>query len=635
MKKIIYILIALVTLLFIKTNVNAYTLERNVTNNYYYFESNGSVYSNKVSKFSFDGNIVYCVEPKTLVNTYDYTRTQDLSSLGLSSQKIEYIKKVIYFGYKYKNHTSDNYFLATQGLIWETIIGSDVSWYTGINKTGTKINIDNEKKEILSLIENSSLLPSFVNKTYKGGFQKSLTLTDNNNIINEFTVDNNEIIKGSNSITINFSTLGINEVNMIRKFSENTKTYLYTSGNSQRLIYSEGIESVNSKINYETIREYGKINVVTRAQTVETYNGSFIYDQRKIGNIKYELYAKDDIYDINGNLLYKKDELVMNITTDENGEFSTPLYIGSYYIKTDSEVTGYLKDENVYEFAINSKNLNVNLVLELYLKMSEIKLNKVFEVLREDFKYDFTSKEGVEFGLYTDNDIIVDGNVIIKKDTLLEKFITDGNGNILINILLPYNNYYVKELSEFTEYRTNNQKYKFELDGTKGDEYLSVDLGIIKNYLKKYDFNISLSKCENNCENDTLTTDVIELYKDDELINTYSIDLNKEITLSDIPYGNYIIKQLSNNKEYSIMIDKSTRLSITYCKECCKDEVEKNEPSDTINSDKNIYEPIYDESDLYEYTMPNTSSIDSLNNLSLLNISLVFIIPFIKKCYIK
>ena len=75
---------------------------------------------------------------------------------------------ISYYGYGYPGHDSLKYYMATQELIW--LYSDDyVKWmdkYSTNGTLGNQINIDNEKNEILRLVNNHNKLPSFSNISY-------------------------------------------------------------------------------------------------------------------------------------------------------------------------------------------------------------------------------------------------------------------------------------------------------------------------------------------------------------------------------------------------------------------------------------------------------------------------------------
>ena len=71
--------------------------------------------------------------------------------------------------------------------------------------------------------------------------------------------------------------------------------------------------------------------------------------------------------------------------------------------------------------------------------------------------------EGVIFGLYAGEDIVSNqGEVLVEKDTLLEKKATDKNGNLTFDSDLPHGKYYVKEEVRKAGYLPNEEVWKVD-----------------------------------------------------------------------------------------------------------------------------------------------------------------------------
>ena len=69
--------------------------------------------------------------------------------------------------------------------------------------------------------------------------------------------------------------------------------------------------------------------------------------------------------------------------------------------------------------------------------------------------------EGAVYGLYAKQDVInADGAVILKADSLIEKSISDVNGELEFNADLPLGDYYVKEIQAPIGYASSNEVFE-------------------------------------------------------------------------------------------------------------------------------------------------------------------------------
>ena len=136
--------------------------------------------------YTINDTPAYCIElGKSITNT-TYNSIDNIEEqkriTNLTNTQLEYIKLVSFFGYLYKNHTSREYYMATQEIIWEYLNNIDITWTSEENFNGPKINIDSYKNEILDLINNyngSINMPNQMNLTVGD----TLTYIDNDFLI--------------------------------------------------------------------------------------------------------------------------------------------------------------------------------------------------------------------------------------------------------------------------------------------------------------------------------------------------------------------------------------------------------------------------------------------------------------------
>ena len=79
---------------------------------------------------------------------------------NLSKEDIDYIKLAAYYGYNYPGHESDNYYLATQDIIWKRLSNVSVKYIRNMNPNNY-IDVSKEKEDILLLMSKHNIKPSF------------------------------------------------------------------------------------------------------------------------------------------------------------------------------------------------------------------------------------------------------------------------------------------------------------------------------------------------------------------------------------------------------------------------------------------------------------------------------------------
>ena len=240
MKKIVFAVMFL--FLFMKP---AYADEVNISyvrlNGIYYNQViNGVLESNHVTSFHLGGRIAYCIEPGAEIKTNTYTET-DWSLVNLSEEVRDYIEKVGYYGYEYPGHQTDRYYIAAQELIWKIVRPDiEVSWTTGINKSGSVIDVSKEKEEIESLVNSHSLEPSFISNDVSGFLGDEIILYDDNKVLEDYEISEgkcHEVVRDGNTLKIklNGESACDEVITLTRKHYDNMPLIVYYRSGSQSL----------------------------------------------------------------------------------------------------------------------------------------------------------------------------------------------------------------------------------------------------------------------------------------------------------------------------------------------------------------------------------------------------------------
>ena len=181
--------------------------------------------------------------------------------------------------------------------------------------------------------------------------------------------------------------------------------------------------------------------------TVEFF---FDYISGSLKPVTFEVYAAEDIKAADGESedYFKKDELVATITTDDDGiAMADNLPVGKYYVKEVETAYGYVLDDEIRYVDLSYRDQNTPVVT--YDEAWQNARQKVaVSVLKKEKDTERPLKGGV-FGLYSREDILsqTTGDVLLKKDELIELKTTDENGLIRFIADLPIDGkYYVKEL---------------------------------------------------------------------------------------------------------------------------------------------------------------------------------------------
>ena len=195
----------------------------------------------------------------------------------------------------------------------------------------------------------------------------------------------------------------------------------------------------------------GKFKLYKKGENlVFTENGFKKEGTVSLKDIKFSLFAKDDIY-IKGKIFYKANQKIAGVITDQNGEAMIEnLPAGNYYLKETDTNEIYILDPESSYFSItrdnNRKYSEASCQITNSLKDCQIQLFKYYYLQQDTEKKNKIPLQGAKFGLYAKEDIKdATGECILKKDSLIAEEYSDKNGLVTFNSI-PYADYYVKEL---------------------------------------------------------------------------------------------------------------------------------------------------------------------------------------------
>ena len=154
-------------------------------------------------KSSTDNSIAYCLEPFKVFQPSNNTYDGMISQASYDSNTWQRVTDLVNFGYLYKDHTDPKWYAITQMMIWETVDKNNEFYFTD-TLNGNRVNIfTEEKNEIERLISDSKKTPSFANNRYNSLIGKTITITDTNGILKNFTtIKDNESNLTENTFSI-------------------------------------------------------------------------------------------------------------------------------------------------------------------------------------------------------------------------------------------------------------------------------------------------------------------------------------------------------------------------------------------------------------------------------------------------
>lgn len=479
-------------------------------------------------------------------NVYYYMATQELIWRHITNQEVYWTTENVAKGERinienYKaeilnsinNHNKVPSFknAEVKGKFRETIVLEDtnnvLNYYEINNKTLNKVKKDNNKLYI-TLMSSKNESITLERKYNDGGATLFYSALDNQALgtfsLNEIkrinismqatnkysmklnvifkNVNNNKIIKDK----IKFKIKNIDNNTYLNDTIYETNNGIYNSdfyveeGNYQ----IEPIDFPSNYINYENTKFQIVEDPTKEEISVESYLDEAIgrielkriFDMTKIGkekievaNAEYELRAKDDIFASDGELLYKKDELVSTIKTNENGKGNIDkIPIGNYYVKEISEDDIITKNDEIHDIEIKYKDKNTKEIIE---KLEIITIPKTFDwnldieerttkCVDDECEKKTRKLEDIKYGIYAEEDISVDDNTIKKSGDLITKIKTNKEGKIDETIPLLPGKYVIKEETDMSKYPEKYENVEFAFDEQK-----EIDMKIIKTLNKK------------------------------------------------------------------------------------------------------------------------------------------------------
>lgn len=318
------------------------------------------------------------------------------------------------------------------------------------------------------------------------------------------------------------------------------------------------------KVKAKDMAQKGVINITKTGEifsSVEENNGVYT-PKYSVGNLKgavFEVYAAEDITTLDGTVRYDQGSLVDTIKTDDDGVAkSKELYLGKYTVIEKTAPNGYVHNTVKYDAELTYAGQNISVTstdLSVYNDRQKVAVS-----LKKEMDEDKTFNLGknneisfVQFGIYANEDIKASNGDIIPKDALITFANCDKNGSIVFDCDLPVGfKWYAKEIATDAHYILSDTKYEFDTE-YQGQDVKVIDIKVNNGEVIKNNLIYGSVK---GLKVDRETQEVIKgatfgLFKsdtteftEDKAILTAVTDENGIFTFSNIPYGEYLIKEL-------------------------------------------------------------------------------------------
>lgn len=318
------------------------------------------------------------------------------------------------------------------------------------------------------------------------------------------------------------------------------------------------------KVKARDVAQKGVINITKTGEifsSVEENKGVYT-PKYSISNLKgaiFEIYAAEDITTLDGTVRYEQGTLVDTITTDDDGVAkSKELYLGKYTVIEKTAPNGYVHNATKYDAELTYAGQNVSVTstdLSVYNERQKVSV-LLKKIMANDKTFGIGNNgeiTSVRFGIYADEDIKASNGDVIPKDALITFANCDKNGSIVFDCDLPVGfKWYAKEIATDAHYILSDTKYEFDTE-YQGQDIKVIDIKI--NNDKAIENNLIYGSVK-GLKIDRETQEVIKgatfgLFKSDtteftenKAILTAVTDESGVFVFNNIPYGEYLIKEL-------------------------------------------------------------------------------------------
>lgn len=290
-----------------------------------------------------------------------------------------------------------------------------------------------------------------------------------------------------------------------------------------------------------------------------------VYEIGNLANAVFEIYAAEDITTLDGTTRYYQGELVDEITTGKDGiAKSKQLYLGKYTVVEKTAPSGFVNANEQYDVELTYAGQNVSVTstaLSVYNDRQKVSVSLLKELSKDErFKLGMNDEIlSVQFGIYADEDIKAADGSVIPKDSLITYGNCDENGKLTFNCDLPIGfKWYAKEIATDKHYILSDTKYEFNTEYQGQDiETINIDLNngepivndLIYGTVKSLKIDRETEKAIKGALFGLFKSDTTE-YTETNAILTAKSDENGIFVFDNIPFGDWIVKELQPAENY-------------------------------------------------------------------------------------
>ena len=390
------------------------------------------------------------------------------------------------------------------------------------------------------------------------------------------------------------------------------------------------------KVKAKNMAQKGVINITKTGEifsSIEENKGVYTPKYR-VGNLKgavFEVYAAEDITTLDGTVRYDQGSLVDTIKTDDDGVAkSKELYLGKYTVIEKTAPNGYVHNGTKYDVELTYAGQNVSVTstdISVYNDRQKISVS-LKKIMANDKTFGIGNNgeiTSVRFGIYADEDIKASNGDVIPKDALITFANCDKNGSIVFDCDLPVGfKWYAKEIATDAHYILSDTKYEFDAEyqcqdikviDIKINNDKAIENNLIYGSVKGLKVDRETQEVIKGATFGLFKSDTTELTQDKEILTAVTEE-NGIFNFSNIPYGEYLIKEikpadgyLNNEDVFTVAIkDNEQVVELT----AINDKVPELKTTATVNGKKEAVakgEITIKDTVEYKHLVPNTEYV--------------------------
>ena len=292
-----------------------------------------------------------------------------------------------------------------------------------------------------------------------------------------------------------------------------------------------------------------------------------VFEETGLAGAVFEVTAAEDIVTADGTIRAKQGDIVATVTTDENGYAESDLlYLGKYDVKETKAPYGYVQNavSETVELTYAGQEIEVrDTVNQAFVndyQEVEITLSKFMEY-DEQFAIGNNGEYlSVRFGLFADEVITAADGSVIPENSMIAEVSLSEDMTAKFDAQLPFGRYYVQEIATDEHYMLNGEKYlvNFEYMGQEMTT-VNIDCGTFENHLKRGNANgYKVNEDDEPLANALFGLFAVgtETFTADTAIKTAISDETGYFEFTEIPYGEYVIREIAAPDGYILSDEK-------------------------------------------------------------------------------